>query len=107
MMKRKIFLLIVACSITSALHARNKKQPLSFEILQAKMYSVYWDDTSGQVGDFNCDGQPDAAYMGHNSTQVVVAVLLGPLSQESRISTIRLRAYGDLYDAVDNPNAVL
>ena len=56
-----------------------------FQIVSKRMKNVIWDKTSIVEVDINCDGKKDYAILGKSKQGVKVALVVAPVSKDSKI----------------------
>jgi hypothetical protein len=62
-----------------------------FQIVSKRMKNAIWDKTSIVEVDINCDGKKDYAILGISKQGVTVALVVGPVSKESKIQSLEFR----------------
>ena len=68
---------------------------LDMKVLDKEVPNVTWEKAKYQKGDFNCDGKIDHAYLGKTQKkEIVVAVVLGPISASSKVVKVLLTSDG-------------
>jgi hypothetical protein len=60
-----------------------------FQIVSKRMQNIIWDETSIVEVDINCDGKKDYAILGKSRQGVTVALVVGPVSKESKIQSLK------------------
>ncbi len=76
--------------------SHSKISPTILSLLKAHNSKVNWDKMIGQ-GDVNCDGVEDYIVKGNLGNRLYVAVVLGPLTQKSRVSSINIGLGNEKY----------
>jgi hypothetical protein len=57
-------------------------------LTQTKAVGVQWELGKQLIGDINCDGQKDYVIKGRSKGRIYIAVILGPLSESSRVEVL-------------------
>lgn len=105
------FILLFAI-LTIPLLAFSAEKPADFnrkiiDHVQQKYPEVKWDKKSIKKADINCDGKQDFALLGKEGGNVMVAVIVGPLSEGSKILISQLRVGKQSQDSLCVPRARL
>ncbi len=104
---RWLSLLSVLLIALPAIGAEKLSETKLVELVQKKYPGVKWDTKSMKKADFNCDGKGDFALLGKEGSKVAVAVVLGPLTDNSKILITRLLVGKNSQDSLCSPRAKL
>lgn len=58
--------------------------------LNKSIQGVAWNSNMSQQADFNCDGKKDWAFLGKTKKEIVIAVVLAPISANSKVERVQL-----------------
>ena len=84
-------LVLAACSVNPA--GRAGSPPVSaLEIAKAREPRVTWNGKGVLTADIDCDGTEDYALEGRKGEDVLVMVILGPVTQKSKVAVEELPA---------------
>ena len=91
-----IILIILMASTFSAMAETSSIPDNTSKILKKHNPKVKWESIIGQ-DDVNCDGKKDYIVVGKVNNRLHVAVVLGPLSDKSKVSSINIGLGSERY----------
>jgi hypothetical protein len=90
--KMRLLLIITAiCFIAAPALGESKAtlSPAMLKLLQQHNQKVKWEKLIG-IGDVNCDGTKDYIVKGISGTRLYIAVVLGPIEHDSKVTSVNI-----------------